>query len=94
MVVRIIEMFVILVYDVKQQRVAKVLKTARKYLNWVQNSVLEGEITEANLKKLKKELSMIMNLEEDSAIIYQLRTTKYSSREIIGIEKGGKEVII
>lgn len=87
-------MFVILVYDVKQQRVAKVLKTARKYLNWVQNSVLEGEITEANLKKLKKELSMIMNLEEDSAIIYQLRTTKYSSREIIGIEKGGKEVII
>lgn len=94
MVVRIIAMFVILVYDVKQQRVAKVLKTARKYLNWVQNSVLEGEITEANLKKLKKELSMIMNLEEDSAIIYQLRTTKYSSREIIGIEKGGTGVII
>ena len=73
-------MFVILVYDVNQKRVAKVLKTARKYLNWVQNSVLEGEITEANLKKLKKELAMVMNLEEDSAIIYQLRTTKYSAR--------------
>ncbi len=87
-------MFVILVYDVKQERVAKVLKIARKYLNWVQNSVLEGEITNANLKKLKKELSRIMNLEEDSAIIYQLRTTKYSSREIIGIEKGGTDVII
>lgn len=87
-------MFIILVYDVKQERVAKVLKTARKYLNWVQNSVLEGEISEANLKKLKKELSKIMNLEEDSAIIYRLRTTKYSSREIIGIEKGGTEIII
>jgi CRISPR-associated protein Cas2 len=87
-------MFVILVYDVRQKRVAKVLKTARKYLNWVQNSVLEGDISEANLKKLKKELAMVMNLEEDSAIIYQLRTTTYSSREIIGVEKGGTDIII
>ncbi|MGI6659873.1 MAG: CRISPR-associated endonuclease Cas2 [Dethiobacteraceae bacterium] len=87
-------MFIILVYDVKQKRVAKVLKTARRYLTWVQNSVLEGEITQANLKKLKKELSAVMNIKEDSAIIYQLRTTKYSSREIIGIEKGGTDVII
>lgn len=87
-------MFVILVYDVKQKRVAKILKTARKYLNWVQNSVLEGDVSEANLKKLKKELSYVMNLEEDSAIIYQMRTTKYSSREIIGVEKSGTDVII
>ena len=87
-------MFIILVYDVKQKRVAKVLKTTRRYLTWVQNSVLEGEITQANLKKLKKELSAVMNIKEDSAIIYQLRTTKYSSREIIGIEKGGTDVII
>jgi len=86
--------FVILVYDVKEKRVAKVLKTARKYLNWVQNSVLEGEITEAKLKKLKKELSSVMNLEEDSAIIYLLRTTRYSSREIIGVEKSGTDIII
>lgn len=87
-------MFVILVYDVNQKRVAKVLKTARKYLNWVQNSVLEGDISEPNLKKLKKELSLVMDLTEDSAIIYQLRTTKYSSREIIGVEKGNVDVII
>ena len=35
-------MFVIMVYDVNQKRVAKVLKIARKYLNWVQNSVFGG----------------------------------------------------
>lgn len=34
-------MFIILVYDVGEKRVAKVFKTCRKYLNWVQNSVLE-----------------------------------------------------
>ena len=37
-------MFVILVYDIKEQRVTKVLKKCREYLSWVQNSVFEGEI--------------------------------------------------
>ncbi|MGI6553139.1 MAG: CRISPR-associated endonuclease Cas2 [Bacillota bacterium] len=87
-------MFVILVYDVNQKRVGKILKIARKYLNWVQNSVLEGEISEANLKKLKTELIQTMNVEEDSVIIYQLRTTRYSKRELIGVKKGGEDIII
>lgn len=87
-------MFVILVYDVNQKRVVKVLKKCRQYLNWVQNSVLEGEITVANLKKLKMELARIINKDEDSVIIYSLRTSKYSTREIIGLEKGGESNII
>jgi len=86
--------FVILVYDVNQKRVGKILKIARKYLNWVQNSVLEGEISEANLKKLRSELIRTMNIQEDSAILYQLRTTKYSKRELIGVKKGGEDIII
>lgn len=77
-----------------QKRVAKVLKTARKYLNWVQNSVLEGNITRVNFQKLKSELTRIINVEEDSVIFYTFRTTKYSEREIIGIEKGGEEIIL
>ena len=76
-------------YDVNQKRVAKVLKKCRQYLNWVQNSVLEGEVSEANLKKLKMELERIIKKDEDSVIFYYLRTTKYSSREIMGLKKGG-----
>ncbi|TDA68051.1 MAG: CRISPR-associated endonuclease Cas2 [Clostridia bacterium] len=87
-------MFIILVYDVNANRVAKVLKTCRKYLYWVQNSVLEGDISEANLAKLKMELGRIIDREEDSVIIYNLRTTKYYSREIMGLEKGGRDQII
>ncbi|MDI6604056.1 MAG: CRISPR-associated endonuclease Cas2 [Thermoanaerobacteraceae bacterium] len=87
-------MFIILVYDVNEKRVNKVLKTCRKYLNWVQNSVLEGDISDANLKKLKIELSRIINKEEDSVIFYLLRTTKYSKREIMGLEKGGENMFI
>lgn len=87
-------MFVILVYDVGQKRVAKALKTCRKYLYWVQNSAFEGEVTEANLAKLKIELLRVIDTEKDSVIIYKFRTTKYSSFETIGIKKGGDENIL
>lgn len=87
-------MFVILVYDVNTKRVNKVLKRSRKYLNWVQNSVLEGEISEVNYEKLKMELQKIINIEEDSCLFYTFRTTKYSQRDSLGIKKGGEGVII
>jgi len=62
----VIIVFVILVYDVGEKRVAKALKTARKYLYWVQNSVLEGEISEANLRRLKDELKKLSDENVDS----------------------------
>ncbi|AFV12615.1 CRISPR-associated endoribonuclease Cas2 [Thermacetogenium phaeum DSM 12270] len=86
-------MFVIEVYDVNEKRVAKVLKVSRKYLYWVQNSVLEGEISEANFRRLKEELLEIIDLKEDSLIFYTFRTTKYSERQCFGVLKGGEETI-
>jgi CRISPR-associated protein Cas2 len=87
-------LFVILVYDFNEKRVAKALKKCREYLNWVQNSVFEGEITDANLVKLKHELEHIMKQNEDSVIIYQFRTTRYYEREILGTEKQGTSLIL
>jgi len=87
-------MFIILVYDIGQKRVAKILKICRKYLHWVQNSVFEGEITKANLIKLKSELYKKIDTEVDSVIIYSFRTTKYSTIEILGIRKGGADNIL
>jgi len=84
-------MFVILVYDVGEKRVSKVLKTARKHLYWVQNSVLEGNINESSYQRLKMELERIIDVEYDSVIFYTFRTTKYSDREIMGIKKGGED---
>jgi len=87
-------MQVILVYDIIEKRVARVLKVCKKYLYWVQNSVFEGEITEAKLEKLKAELKKIINEKEDSIIIYTFKSTRYTKREIIGIKKGGEEIIL
>lgn len=83
-----------MVYDVNEKRVGKALKISRKYLHWVQNSVFEGEITQAKFVKLKNEMKQLINEEEDSVIFYILRTTSYTKREIIGLEKGGEENFI
>lgn len=80
-------MFVILVYDFKEERVQKALKICRKYLTWVQNSVFEGEITEAKLRMLKDELKGIMDETYDSVIIYKFRTKHFYERETLGIDK-------
>ena len=87
-------MFVVLVYDFGEKRVGKALKRCRKYLNWVQNSVFEGELSQLNLRKLKDELRQIMVEDEDAVIIYTWRTEHYSSREILGLEKGVLSTII
>lgn len=84
-------MFVILVYDIGEKRVGKVLKTCRKYLSWVQNSVFEGDISKANFVKLIKELEAIIDVDMDSVIYYTFRNLVYSKREILGLEKGGQE---
>jgi len=87
-------MYVILVYDINVERLSKVLKTCRVYLNWVQNSVFEGEITEADLIRLKHQLKSIIDEDEDSIIIYRLTSSRYISKEIIGTEKRPTDFII
>ncbi len=81
-------MYLIAVYDVNEKRVNKVLKVCRKYLNWIQNSVLEGEITKAKFERLKSEIAKIIDEKEDSVVFYILRDTKYTAREILGQDKG------
>jgi len=80
-------MYVILVYDIGEKRVAKMLKLCRKYLNWIQNSVFEGEITEVKLKELKFRAKEIMEQETDSLIIFSSRNENWLDKEIIGSER-------
>jgi len=80
-------MYIILMYDVNQKRVAKMLKLCRKYLNWIQNSVFEGEITEVKLLELKYKAEEIMDPETDSLIIFKTRQEKWLDKEIIGKER-------
>lgn len=80
-------MYVILVYDVGEKRVGKMLKLCRKYLHWIQNSVFEGEITEVKLKELLSKARAIMTLEEDSVLVFKSRDEKWLEKESVGQER-------
>jgi CRISPR-associated protein Cas2 len=74
-------------YDVNEKRTGKMLKLCRKYLNWIQNSVFEGEISEVKLKELKNRAAVIMEQETDSLIIFKTRNEKWLEKEIVGNER-------
>jgi CRISPR-associated protein Cas2 len=81
-------MYVILVYDVGEERVARACKFCRRFLTWVQNSVFEGELTVSQLKRVESGLKEIMELDKDSALIYVLREERWMDRRSIGVKKG------
>ncbi|MEM2293358.1 MAG: CRISPR-associated endonuclease Cas2 [Nitrososphaerota archaeon] len=87
-------MFVIMVYDVGEERVSKVLSIGRRYLTWIQNSVFEGEISEANFMRLKNSLLKVIDEKHDAITFYILRTTAYLKRENLGRVKGETKTII
>ena len=64
------------------------LKLCRSYLHHIQNSVFEGEISEARLEELKIKAKKIMSEEnEDSLIVFKSRNEKWLDKEIVGADK-------
>ena len=78
-------MYVIIVYDVIDNS-NNINKICKRYLNWVQNSVFEGEITENKLKILKK-LIKEKSKNIDSILIYTTTNKNNIQKEFIGYEK-------
>lgn len=77
----------IVTYDVKEERINKVRKVLKRYFNWVQNSVFEGEITEGRLEKCRIELSFVIEKSEDSIYFYVIENKKSIIKSVMGIEK-------
>ncbi|MCI7197168.1 MAG: CRISPR-associated endonuclease Cas2 [Bacteroides sp.] len=80
-------MYVILVYDVGEKRVGKMLKLCRRYLSWVQNSVLEGNLSKAQLRALRTQIDDIIDKDEDSVILFSSRMEYSMDKEILGKER-------
>jgi CRISPR-associated protein Cas2 len=79
-------MYIIAVYDIGERRVVKMLKLCRQYLNWIQNSVFEGEITAVQLEELKVKAKGIMK-DNDSLIFFKSRQERWLEKEVVGEEK-------
>ncbi len=87
-------MYVIVAYDVGVERVARVLKICRKYLTWVQNSLLEGELTPAQLRRLQQELERAIDLKCDTIQFYILPQASVAKRFTLGIVKNEPSQLI
>ncbi|MEG8946948.1 CRISPR-associated endonuclease Cas2 [Rosettibacter firmus] len=87
-------MYVIIVYDAVPKRGLKLLKYLRQHLNWVQNSVFEGELTESEFERIKHGIKEIVNEKQDSVIYYVFDSQNYHERGIIGIERNEIDTFI
>ncbi len=80
-------MYLIITYDIGEDRVNKVRKILKKYFMWVQNSVFEGDITEGKLAKCKIELQKVIKDDEDSIYFYSLENRLNYTKTVLGVEK-------
>lgn len=88
-------MYYIVVYDIaNERRLPKVLKVCRRYLNWIQNSVFEGELTDGQFEGLISELKKKIKKEEDSIIFYSVNDQKWITKEVVGVEKNVIENVL
>jgi len=87
-------MYAIIVYDVAQERVSKVCQFLRRHLNWIQNSVFEGELSKGQLKEVKMGLRDIIKKDEDSILFFSVESEKWLKKEVMGIEKREVTAII
>ena len=89
-----IRLYLVIVYDIKVERVNSVKKFLRQNLFWVQNSVFEGEVTESEYEYITTNLYKIINEEEDSVIIYKIKFADLMEKNILGIEKASLDTIL
>ena len=87
-------MYVIIVYDVGVERVAKICQYLRRSMDWVQNSVFEGELTDAEYKRIQHDLKGLIEAEDDSVRLYTFRTREQVNVEILGVEKADTRCIV
>ena len=87
-------MYVLIVYDVGVERVTKAHKFLKRHLHWVQNSVFEGEATEAQIETIKAGLRRLLDDKTDSVILYTARDQRWLKREQIGRERGATDNLL
>ena len=89
-----VDIFVIITYDVEEKRINKVRKKLKSYMTWVQNSVFEGELTEGKLEKCLTAINKIIDKEVDSIYVYKVSIPKNIEKSVIGKEKNYDNFIL
>ncbi len=80
-------MYLIIVYDTEHENCIKLHKLLKKYLFWNQNSVFEGNVTQAQFIKIKKLLNDLRS-ENSHITLYSVESERLLHREELGHAKG------
>jgi CRISPR-associated protein Cas2 len=87
-------MYLIVVYDVVVERLDKVRGVLKQYLNWVQNSAFEGELSVGSLEELTLKLKDIIDEKSDSILFYSVSNPKWLNKRVLGMEKSAPSTVI
>lgn len=79
-------MFVVVVYDVRADRIDRVRRVLSKYLLWTQNSVFEGEIDRHSFAELVELLEGVIDPHYDRVRIY-VRLKGNMEVRTVGLDK-------
>ena len=80
-------MYTIVVYDTAVERNQKVLRTCRRYLHHVQRSVFEGELSPAQVKRLRAALEAVIDSGYDSVLVYTFPPGTTAVRQDWGVSQ-------
>ena len=88
-------MYIILVYDIKMDEKGawvqrNVFKICKKYLSHIQNSVFEGEISEAKFMKMELEVKRFVRKDEDSLVVFKSRHERWLQKVFLGKDESEK----
>ena len=82
-------MYLILVYDIQTDdedgsKISRnVFKICKAYLNHIQKSVFEGELSKVQYFELKNKLFDILRENKDSCIVFKSRNEKWLEKEFL-----------
>ena len=74
-------------YDVNENRVQKVFKVCKKYLQHFQKSVFRGDMTPSKLILFRTELLKVIDKREDFICIIKVMNDAVFGEEILGNEQ-------
>jgi CRISPR-associated protein Cas2 len=86
--------YVIIAYDIVVERLDKVRHVLKQYLNWIQNSAFEDEISAGKLEELRLKIFDLIDVEQDSIVVFSSSNPTWISKIIWGREKAATDSIL
>jgi CRISPR-associated protein Cas2 len=87
-------MHVIIAYDVGVERLDQVRHVLKRYLNWIQNSAFEGELSEGQLEELRLSVHEVIDPSKDSIVVFSIGNPDWLRKTLWGREKGTTGTVV